>query len=258
MAGILPAFFKVSIYLQLKKIIMKKFLFNAQAKGGTGKSMLTYLMALKNETNERSYFIDLDSSVKTSAHQLKFLQGKQPPRFAIMNLLDIRDKIDRQLLFENLLELSKKEYDEFYFDFGAPESDQLPSLFSKDYNIEEFRQIQDELNAKFVFNVIVAGGGAYEASTKYLQKLVDLISGAFEVNIYINQASFANHQHLIDELKYYASVRKNKINSVNLFGDFDITTAPHKNILNLIEQGKGIESYVFVEKIKIQKELSKL
>ena len=237
---------------------MKQFFFNTQAKGGSGKSMLTYLLALKNESNEKSYFIDLDSSVKTSTQQLKFLQGKQPSRFALMNLLDPRDKIDRQLLFENLLELSQKEYSEFFFDFGAPESDQLPSLFSKDYTIEEFKQIQDELNAKFVFNVIVAGGGAYEACTKYLQKIVELVNGVFEVNIYINQASFANHQHLIEELKTYASIKKNKIHSVNLFGDFDITTAPHKNILNIIEQGKGIEAYVFVEKIKILKELSKI
>ena len=92
---------------------MKQFQFNVQAKGGSGKSMLTYLQALKNETNQRSYFIDLDSSVKTSLQQLKFLQGKTPPRFAIMNLLDSRDKIDRQLLFENLMELSHKDYDEF-------------------------------------------------------------------------------------------------------------------------------------------------
>lgn len=58
-----------------------------------------------------------------------------------MNLLDSRDKIDRQLLFENLMELKQKDYDEFYLDFGAPESDQLPSLFSKDFSLEEFKQI---------------------------------------------------------------------------------------------------------------------
>lgn len=237
---------------------MKQFIFNTQAKGGSGKSMLTYLLALKNESNEKSYFIDLDSSVKTSTQQLKFLQGKQPARFAVMNLLDSRDKIDRQLLFENLLELSQKEYNEFYFDFGAPESDQLPSLFSKDYSIEEFKQIQDELKSKFIFNVIVAGGGAYEACTNYLQKIVDLVNGVFEVNIYINQATFLNHQYLVEELKTYAGVKINKIHSVNLFGDFDTTTAPHKNILNIIEKGKGIEAYVFVEKIKILKEISKI
>jgi cellulose biosynthesis protein BcsQ len=237
---------------------MKHFEFNIQAKGGSGKSMLTYLQALKNETNPRSYFIDLDSSVKSSTQQLKFLQGKTPARFALMNLLDSRDKLDRQLLFENLLELTQKDYDHFFLDFGAPESDQLPSLFSKDYSIEEFKQIQDELNATFIFNIIVAGGGAYESSTKYLQKVTDLINGIFEVNIYINQSTFLNHPHLIEELKIFASIKKNKINALKLFGDFDSTTAPHKNILRSIEKGKGMDAYVFVEKIKIQKELAKI
>ena len=64
---------------QNKNNYMKQFHFNVQAKGGSGKSMLTYLQALKNETSQRSYFIDLDSSVKTSLQQLKFLQGKTLP-----------------------------------------------------------------------------------------------------------------------------------------------------------------------------------
>ena len=104
----------------------------------------------------------------------------------------------------------------------------------------------------------MAGGGAYEACTKYLQKIVELVNGVFEVNIYINHATFLNYQPLIEEVEAYAAIKKNKINSVKLFGDFDNTTAPHKNILSIIEKGKGIESYVFVEKIKILKELSKI
>ena len=58
---------------------MKQFQFNVQAKGGSGKSMLTYLLALKYETDQRVYFIDLDSSVRTSLQQLKFLHGKSHP-----------------------------------------------------------------------------------------------------------------------------------------------------------------------------------
>src|ERR1039457_2408048 len=237
---------------------MKQFQFNVQAKGGSGKSMLTYLQALKNETNQGTYFIDLDSSVQTSRQQLKFLQGKKPARFAMMNLLDGRDKLDRQLLFENLLELCGKDYDAFYLDFGAPESDQLPSLFSKDYSVEEFKQIESELSSEFIFNIVVAGGGAYEGCTAYLKKLSGLLAGAFVVNIYINQSTFVNHTHLIHEIEAFANGRKNEITAVKFFGDFDITTSPHKNILFSIEQGKGMEAYFFVEKIKILKELSKI
>lgn len=237
---------------------MKTFYFNIQSKGGVGKSMLTYLQALKEQNNKRAYFVDFDSSVKSSCQQLKFLQGKKPPRFATMSLLDAREKLDRQLLFENLLELSRKDYDSFYLDFGAPESDQLPSLFSKDYTWQEFKQIETELDARFVFNIVVAGGAAYEGSTRYLQKIVERLDGQFEVNIYVNEYTFSNHPNLITELKIYAGERTGKINAIKCFGDFDPTTSPHKKILSYVQQGLGMEAYKFIEKIKIQQELSRI
>ena len=91
----------------------------------------------------------------------------------------------------------------------------------------------------------------------YLQKLSRLLQGAFTVNIYINQSTFINHAHLVDEINAFAKAMKNEITAVKFFGDFDNTTSPHKNILRSIEQGKGIEAFAFVEKIKILKELSK-
>lgn len=237
---------------------MQQFQFNIQAKGGAGKSMLTYLQALKQQGNDRAYFVDFDSSVKSSCQQLKFLQGRTPSRFAMMSLLDSREKLDRQLLFENLYELSRKDYDCFYLDFGAPESDQLPSLFSKDYTIEEFKEVQDELNAQFIFNIVIAGGSAYEPCTHYLQKITLLNKGFFKVNLYINESTFAGTPQLIKELTVFGASGENYINAIRLYGDFDITTAPHRSILQKISEGKGIEAYQFVEKIKMQKELSKI
>ena len=237
---------------------MQQFQFNIQAKGGAGKSMLTYLQALKQQGNDRAYFVDFDSSVKSSCQQLKFLQSRTPSRFAMMSLLDGREKLDRQLLFENLYELSQKDYDCFYLDFGAPESDQLPSLFSRDYTIEEFKEVQDELNAQFIFNVVIAGGSAYEPCTHYLQKIALLNRGVFETNIYINESTFAGTPQLIKELTVFGASGENCINAIRLYGDFDITTAPHRSILQKISEGKGIEAYEFIEKIKMQKELSKV
>lgn len=237
---------------------MQQFQFNMQAKGGAGKSMLTYLQALKQQENDRAYFVDFDSSVKSSCQQLRFLQGKTPSRFAMMSLLDSREKLDRQLLFENLFQLSQKDYDCFYLDFGAPESDQLPSLFSKDYTIEEFKKVQDELNAHFVFNIIIAGGSAYEPCTHYLQKITSLNKGVFETNIYINESTFAGTPRLIKELMTFGQAEENQVSTLKVYGDFDVTTAPHKNILQKISEGMGLEAYEFIEKIKIQKEIAKV
>lgn len=236
---------------------MKKFYFNLQAKGGVGKSFLTALIALKNEDNPKTYFVDLDSSVKTSSQQLKFLQGRTPPRFASMHLLDNRIKIDRQLLFENLHTLSQKDYEEFYLDFGAPESTEFPSLFGEDYTIGEFKQIEKELNAQFILNIVIAGGSSYEACTNYLQRITDLVKGALEATLYINEATFINKDK-IKELTAFADLNRNLISRVKLFGDFDSTTSPHKNILKKMEGGEGLKSYVFVERIKILKEIAKV
>jgi hypothetical protein len=37
-----------------------------------------------------------------------------------------------------------------------------------------------------------------------------------------------------------------------------LTTAPHKNILESIGKGRGMDAFGFIEKIKILKELNKL
>lgn len=241
-----------------KTIKMKDMQFNIQSKGGSGKSMLTYLQALKYEKDPRTYFVDFDSSVKTSIQQLGFLQEKLPARFATMDLLDAKNKIDRQLLFENLEELAEKDYDLFFLDFGAPESDQLPSLFTTDYSIDDFCEIGEQLHCRFTFNVVVAGGGAYKRCTDYLQKVAKLVDGRFDLNVFINQGTFVIHPQLMEELEAFASTAENKIAAVKYFGDFDATTAPHRNILRTIEQGKGMEAYRFIERIKINKELSKI
>lgn len=235
---------------------MKKINFILQSKGGSGKSMLTYLLALKHEDDLKTYFIDFDSSVKSSTQQLQFLQGRKPARFAKMNLLDERGKIDRQRLFENLQTLVQKDYEEFYLDFGAPESEQFTSLFSKDYSIDEFKQIEQELNAEFIFNIVLAGGSSYLPSTNYLHSIVQVNEQNFNIHIYLNEFTFQNYKPLVAEVEDYAQA--NNIHTVKYFGDFDTDAAPHKNILKTIAEGKGMDAYIFIEKIKIQKELRKL
>jgi hypothetical protein len=176
----------------------------------------------------------------------------------MMSLLDHLEKLDRQLLFENLHQLSQKDYDRFYLDFGAPESDQLPSLFLRDYTIKEFNEVQQQLGVRFIFNVVMAGGSAYEPCTVYLEKITSVNKGICEINLYLNESTFFGAPELITELKTFASAKNSGIHSVKLFGDFDISTAPHKSILVRISEGKGLEAYQFIERIKIQKELSKI
>lgn len=238
---------------------MKKTIrFNIQSKGGAGKSMITYLQALSEEENARSYFVDFDGSAKSSSLQLHFLKGRQPSRFAVLDLLDDRKKLDRQLLFENLYELAKKDVDTITLDFGAPESDQFPLLFTADYSVEDLKHIETELDCRFVFNVIVAGGSAYGPCTDYLKTIVRSVNGHFEVFVYLNKATFASQSYLLDEVMAYINTEKDRISGTKVFGDFDETASPHKNILHYISKGFGMEAYRYIERLKILKELEKI
>jgi len=234
---------------------MKQVHFFCQAKGGVGKSMVIYLHALKYQNDDSVFFLDADSSTKTSTRQLAFLQGQTPHRFGIFQLLnEVRGTIDRQLLFSNLQHLASLPQEHFYIDCGSTESNQLPELF-KDYSAQEIKQIEEELNMKIIFDVIISGS-AYSASTNYLQQIVKMVQALFEVNILLNAFTFQNHPELIEEVKVYS--KKHTINTIKLVGDFDINASPVINIMNKITKGQGLESYAFIERIKILKEINKL
>src|SRR5690625_103967 len=117
---------------------MKQFIFNIQSKGGVGKSMLTYLQALKENDNPKAAFIDLDSSSRTSIKQLAFLKEKE--RVFEINITDSLKKIEREKFFEVVEGLLEMDFQKYYIDFGSPESTQFPSLFNFDFTIDEFKE----------------------------------------------------------------------------------------------------------------------
>lgn len=232
--------------------------FIIQAKGGSGKSMLTALLALKHQDDGTSYFIDLCSAASTSLQQLTFLKGQKPSRFATVKLLDGRNKFDRQMLLEQIIKFNEKGFENYFWDFGATESAGLLALLQNDYTAEDLLQIQQEVGCKFVFNIVMAGGSAYEACTSYLSSMAVALKDFFDIHILINEHSFFNYSNLVDELHTYATNSNGSIHSVQRFGDFDTTTLPHKNILKAIEKGVGMSAFGLIERLKILKELKKL
>ena len=234
---------------------MKQVHFFCQSKGGVGKSMIIYLHALKYQNDHTVFFLDADSATKTSTRQLAFLHGQTPPRFGTFQLLnEVRGAIDRQLLFSNLQHLATLPQQHFYIDCGSTESNQLPELF-KDYTAQEIKHIEKELNMKIIFNVIISGS-AYLATCTYLNEVVRMVEELFEVRILLNAFTFQNNLELIEEVKMYS--KNHSVNSIKLVADFDTNASPIKNILNKITLGQGLENYVFIERIKILKEINKL
>jgi hypothetical protein len=237
---------------------MKTIYFNIQAKGGTGKSMLTYLQALKHEDNAAVCFVDLDSSTFTSKRQLKFV-GVKNSVFQI-DIFDRLKKIEREKLFQILEALSAyQDFTQVYIDFGAPESEQLPGLFSIDFSIDEFKEFETGLQVKFVFNIILAGGTAYVSTFNYLKKMLELVNGRFEINVYANSFTFHNHEHLIDELKTFATKTKGLVKRVVSFGDIHADRSSGQMITANVTEGKGMDGYhSFAARTIIKREIAKL
>ena len=100
----------------------------------TGKSILTYLQALKYETNDSVMFVDLDSSTQSSLIQLEFINQKG--QLIRTDIYDRNRKLDRERFIEVIEALNQQPANQFYIDFGAPESEQLPGLFTLDFTIE--------------------------------------------------------------------------------------------------------------------------
>jgi hypothetical protein len=236
---------------------MKTFEFNIQSKGGAGKSMLTYLQALKHEQDPDALFVDLDSSTKTSVKQLRFIGLKK--RVIEVDMLDRIRKIEREKLFEVLESLQRMPYDHFFVDFGAPESEQLPGLFSIDYTMDEFCGFAQELDAEFRFNVVMAGGTAYRSCFDYLKRITELVEGRFPVTAFVNEYTFQHYEHLIEEIRAFAEATNGLIESVRPFGDIHTDRNSGQQITDNVKEGRGIGDYrSFAARTIIRRELAKV
>ncbi|TKT86022.1 hypothetical protein [Dyadobacter frigoris] len=96
-----------------------------QGKGGTGKSLFTYLRAL-SEMGSSSLFVDADGFARTSNNQLIFLPEKRKTTLSIQTTGQSPGKIDLATFIQSLNMLSFEN--ESFIDFGSLESRQILEL----------------------------------------------------------------------------------------------------------------------------------
>ncbi len=239
---------------------MKNFFFNCQAKGGTGKSMLTYLQGLKHEDDIKSAFIDLDSSTQTSSRQLAFLfKEEKPDRLFTVDIFDSIKKIERERLIKVIESFSQKSFDNIFIDFGAPESEQLPTLLTLDFSPEEFKDFEEETGASFIFNVLVCGGTSFSSTSDYLKKLANILDGKFPIVVYANMFTFKEYTSQLDQLINWSKKAK-AIDKVVEFGDIEVDRSSGQKIIDLIKDGQGKEGYKneWMARTKIKRRLAEI
>ncbi|MBL0742098.1 hypothetical protein [Chryseolinea lacunae] len=152
---------------------MKKNIhFITQAKGGSGKSVLTFMLA---EKYKDAVILDLDDATTTSMKQLAY---RDPIRVSFLD--PCTKRIDRGAfggLFESLIE----DDDVLYVaDLGASVAEQLPKYFSMN-GIEIIQQTLSENGIELQIICVIGGGNIFKATMEYLHELHDATKGVIKV-----------------------------------------------------------------------------
>lgn len=216
------------------------------AKGGVGKSILSYLFAIAKEKEAECLFIDTDNSTQTSKKQLRFLGND---RVELLSLLNNNEVLVRDNLVSYLESLVDSPFTQFYFDLGSPESEQMPAFIERDLPLKEFL---DELGFEAHFHIVIGGGGAYKPSIEYMLKLLKVLGGQFEITIWQSITSFKNFPELSSELKHNCDKLQLHLQK---FGDFDPSTLLGSQILDFIRKGAGLSEYSAGARLRLIKEL---
>lgn len=157
--------------------MQKKITFITQAKGGSGKSVLTFMLAEKYKS---AAILDLDDATTTTLKQLAY---RNPIK---VSFLDPHTKrIDRGAfngLFESVIEADK---DQFIADLGASVAEQLPKYFSLN-GIELIGEVLEQSNIQLQLVCVVGGGNIFKATMEYLVELVEATQGRFEIVVAYN------------------------------------------------------------------------
>jgi cellulose biosynthesis protein BcsQ len=149
----------------------KKIHFITKAKGGSGKSVLTIMLA---EKYKNAMLLDLDDATTTTMKQLAY---RDPIK---VSFLDPQTKrIDRGAftgLFESVIEAKE---DLFIADLGASVAEQLPKYLSMN-GIEVITDLLTASDIQLQVICVIGGGNIFKATMKYLVELVTATAGPWK------------------------------------------------------------------------------
>lgn len=224
----------------------KKIYFITQAKGGAGKSVLTFMLA---EKYKDAVILDLDDATTTSMMQLAY---RKP---IMVSFLDPTTKrIDRGAfngLFESIIEAKK---DLFIADLGASVAEQLPKYFDMN-GVEGIVDVLATYDIQLEIACVVGGGNIFKATMQYLDELVNSTKGQFNITV----ASNGNHPYSDDQRQTLLDYTKvNKLPTI----DFDLARdkgeIAMRTVENVLKDGKGISGLSPFTSIYFRKPIAEL
>jgi hypothetical protein len=224
----------------------KKIHFITQAKGGSGKSVLTFMLA---EKYKNAMLLDLDDATTTTLKQLSY---RDPIK---VSFLDPQTKrIDRGSfngLFESVMEAKE---DLFIADLGASVAEQLPKYLS----MNGIEMITDLLNASEIqlqIICVVGGGNIFKATMEYLAELIAATKGSLEI-IIAHNGFYPCSDEQRDALQHYASQNHLQLIHFDLVKDKGETAM--RTVENVLRAGKGISGLSPFSSIYFKKPIEEL
>ncbi|HZY79093.1 MAG TPA: hypothetical protein VFE50_06180 [Cyclobacteriaceae bacterium] len=207
----------------------KKIVFITQAKGGSGKSVLAFMLA---EKYKNAAILDLDDATTTSMKQLAY---REPVQVSFLDPTTMR--IDRGAfngLFESVM---AADSDLFISDLGASVAEQLPKYFSLT-GVEVISNILDANGIQLQLICVVGGGNIFKATMEYLAELVRSVDNKLEITVASNGFfPFSPEQERM--VQQYARANNLTLATFDLIhdkGENAIRTAE-----NVMREGKGLD-----------------
>ncbi|MEQ1584934.1 MAG: hypothetical protein ABL895_03585 [Cyclobacteriaceae bacterium] len=206
----------------------KKIHFITQAKGGSGKSVLAFMLA---EKYPEAAILDLDDATTTTMKQLAY---RKPVKVSFLDPLTKR--IDRGAfngLFESVIEASKEL---FIADLGASVAEQLPKYFALN-GIEVISEILLTNQIELQLTCVVGGGNIFKATMEYLDELVSATQGFLEITVALNGFYPCSPEQ---ETLLLAYCSQNKLGLINFDLIKDKGEIALRTVENVLKDGKGI------------------
>lgn len=206
----------------------KKIHFNTQAKGGSGKSVLAFMLA---EKYREAAILDLDDATTTTMKQLAY---RKPVKVSFLDPLTKR--IDRGAfngLFESVIEANKEL---FIADLGASVAEQLPKYFALN-GIEVISEILRTNQIELQLTCVVGGGNIFKATMEYLDELVSATRGFLEIIVALNGFYPCSTEQ---ETLLLAYCSQNNLRLINFDLVRDKGEIALRTVENVLKDGKGI------------------
>ncbi|OJV22452.1 MAG: hypothetical protein BGO21_30310 [Dyadobacter sp. 50-39] len=207
---------------------MKQINLILQSKGGVGKSLFIWFVA-QIEKDRKTNFIDLDESTQTSAARLGTVVGND--RVRPVRILNEYNKMERDQIVGLLESLAHGKSDQYFIDFGAPESAEFLRLLTGDITGAELYHAMLELGAELRFFVIVAGRDALPSCVNYYNDISKALD-SIPVTMVVNMGTFNGTE---SAEKAIASLTQLGYAPIKRFGDLG-SGAAVKEIIDLISQ----------------------